>query len=166
MTGNLCFIDIRVIFCAHVSSILPAVQTMQPLCLVVTILPLLPVLSQDAIDSLASTVCKYFHSKTRVGSMYGVLLMLLFFRPFPFPFPSTSFTTAAYGSHQNVFIRLDPLGRPPSANSGSYATIASLNKYPISESKKSCKCHSWGANFPPPLPPLFSIDVRSTRSQF
>ncbi|CAD7015172.1 unnamed protein product [Ceratitis capitata] len=49
----------------------------------------------------------------------------------------TSFTTAAYGSHQNVFIRLDPLGRPPSANSGSYATIASLNKYP-SESKKSC----------------------------
>lgn len=49
---------------------------------------------------------------------------------------STSFTTAAYGSHQNVFIRLDPLGRPPSAT-GSYATIASLNKYPA-ESKKSC----------------------------
>ncbi|KAH8272523.1 hypothetical protein KR026_000175, partial [Drosophila bipectinata] len=48
----------------------------------------------------------------------------------------TSFTTAAYGSHQNVFIRLDPLGRPPSAT-GSYATIASLNKYPA-ESKKSC----------------------------
>lgn len=52
---------------------------------------------------------------------------------------STSFTTAAYGSHQNVFIRLDPLGRPPSANSGSYATIASLNKFPLTESKKSCK---------------------------
>lgn len=52
---------------------------------------------------------------------------------------STSFTTAAYGSHQNVFIRLDPLGRPPSVNSGSYATIASLNKYPLSEYKKSCK---------------------------
>lgn len=51
---------------------------------------------------------------------------------------STSFTTAAYGSHQNVFIRLDPLGRPPSVNSGSYATITSLNKYPL-ESKKSCK---------------------------
>lgn len=50
---------------------------------------------------------------------------------------STSFTTAAYGSHQNVFIRLDPLGRPPSANSGSYATIASLNKYPC-DTKKSC----------------------------
>ncbi len=53
--------------------------------------------------------------------------------------PSTSFTAAAYGSHQNVFIRMDPLGRPPSANSGSYATIASLNKFPLSESKKSCK---------------------------
>lgn len=52
---------------------------------------------------------------------------------------STSFTTAAYGSTQNVFIRLDPLGRPPSVNSGSYATIASLNKYPLSEYKKSCK---------------------------
>ncbi|KAG4078817.1 hypothetical protein HA402_015407 [Bradysia odoriphaga] len=51
----------------------------------------------------------------------------------------TSFTAAAYGSHQNVFIRMDPLGRPPSANSGSYATIASLNKFPLSESKKSCK---------------------------
>ncbi|XP_017835309.2 tyrosine-protein kinase RYK-like [Drosophila busckii] len=48
----------------------------------------------------------------------------------------TSFTTAGYGSHQNVFIRLDPLGRPPSAT-GSYATIASLNKYPP-ETKKSC----------------------------
>ncbi|XP_030080965.1 uncharacterized protein LOC115483382 [Drosophila hydei] len=46
----------------------------------------------------------------------------------------TSFTTAGYGSHQNVFIRLDPLGRPPSAT-GSYATIASLNKYPT-ETKK------------------------------
>ncbi|XP_033251374.1 tyrosine-protein kinase RYK-like [Drosophila miranda] len=40
---------------------------------------------------------------------------------------NTSFTTAAYGSHQNIFIRLDPLGRPPSAT-GSYTTIASLNK--------------------------------------
>uniref|UniRef100_A0A182QRR4 Protein kinase domain-containing protein n=1 Tax=Anopheles farauti TaxID=69004 RepID=A0A182QRR4_9DIPT len=59
----------------------------------------------------------------------------------------TSFTTAAYGSHQNVFIRLDPLGRPPSANSGSYATIASLNKYPISESKKS-----WFRRTPSPSP--------------
>lgn len=53
-----------------------------------------------------------------------------------FPCCSTSFTTAGYGSHQNVFIRLDPLGRPPSAT-GSYATIASLNKYPT-ETKKSC----------------------------
>ncbi|KFB39567.1 AGAP006405-PA-like protein [Anopheles sinensis] len=35
----------------------------------------------------------------------------------------TSFTTAAYGSHQNVFIRLDPLGRFRSTPSPSpYAT--------------------------------------------
>ncbi|XP_017476252.1 PREDICTED: tyrosine-protein kinase RYK isoform X2 [Rhagoletis zephyria] len=60
----------------------------------------------------------------------------------------TSFTTAAYGSHQNVFIRLDPLGRPPSANSGSYATIASLNKYP-SESKKSCNIFDRFRSSPP-----------------
>lgn len=60
---------------------------------------------------------------------------------------STSFTTAAYGSHQNVFIRLDPLGRPPSVNSGSYATIASLNKYPLSEYKKSCKFFSFLFHF-------------------
>lgn len=54
---------------------------------------------------------------------------------------STSYTTSVYGSHQNVFVRLDPLGRPPSVNSGSYATIASLNKFPLTESfsKKSCK---------------------------
>lgn len=62
--------------------------------------------------------------------------MNLSFVTFPSHFISTSFTTAGYGSHQNVFIRLDPLGRPPSAT-GSYATIASLNKYPA-ESKKSC----------------------------
>ncbi|CAD7078245.1 unnamed protein product [Hermetia illucens] len=59
----------------------------------------------------------------------------------------TSFTTAAYGSHQNVFIRLDPLGRPPSVNSGSYATIASLNKFPLTESKKS-----WFKSSPTPSP--------------
>ena len=58
-------------------------------------------------------------------------------QPLIFITNSNSFTTAGYGSHQNVFIRLDPVGRPPSANSGSYATIASLNKYPT-ESKKSC----------------------------
>lgn len=70
-----------------------------------------------------------------------------------FPSCSTSFTTAGYGSHQNVFIRLDPLGRPPSAT-GSYATIASLNKYPT-ETKKSCsifdrKSRSRLAPFPRP----------------
>ncbi|KNC30539.1 hypothetical protein FF38_02290 [Lucilia cuprina] len=63
----------------------------------------------------------------------------------------TSFTTAAYGSHQNVFIRLDPLGRPPSANSGSYATIASLNKYPC-ESKKSCNIFEKFRSSPTPSP--------------
>uniref|UniRef100_A0A1B0BNP5 Uncharacterized protein n=1 Tax=Glossina palpalis gambiensis TaxID=67801 RepID=A0A1B0BNP5_9MUSC len=63
----------------------------------------------------------------------------------------TSFTTAAYGSHQNVFIRLDPLGRPPSANSGSYATIASLNKYP-SETKKSCNIFEKFRSSPTPSP--------------
>ncbi|KPU76192.1 uncharacterized protein Dana_GF12935 [Drosophila ananassae] len=62
----------------------------------------------------------------------------------------TSFTTAAYGSHQNVFIRLDPLGRPPSAT-GSYATIASLNKYP-SESKKSCSIFDRFRSSPTPTP--------------
>ncbi|XP_028032644.1 tyrosine-protein kinase Dnt isoform X1 [Bombyx mandarina] len=43
---------------------------------------------------------------------------------------STSYTTAAYGSHQNVLLRLDTLGRPPSST-GSYATIASLHKFPF-----------------------------------
>ncbi|KAH8401269.1 hypothetical protein KR009_004204, partial [Drosophila setifemur] len=62
----------------------------------------------------------------------------------------TSFTTAAYGSHQNVFIRLDPLGRPPSAT-GSYATIASLNKYPA-ESKKSCSIFDRFRSSPTPTP--------------
>uniref|UniRef100_A0A1B0DG39 Uncharacterized protein n=1 Tax=Phlebotomus papatasi TaxID=29031 RepID=A0A1B0DG39_PHLPP len=50
---------------------------------------------------------------------------------------STSFTTAAYGSNQNVFIRLDAVGRPASINSDSYATITSLNKFPLTESKKN-----------------------------
>lgn len=45
-------------------------------------------------------------------------------------FHSTSYTTAAYGSHQNVLLRLDTLGRPPSST-GSYATIASLHKFPF-----------------------------------
>ncbi|XP_033233432.1 inactive tyrosine-protein kinase RYK-like [Drosophila pseudoobscura] len=62
----------------------------------------------------------------------------------------TSFTTAAYGSHQNVFIRLDPLGRPPSAT-GSYATIASLNKYP-GETKKSCSIFDRFRSSPIPTP--------------
>ncbi|XP_055858556.1 tyrosine-protein kinase Drl isoform X1 [Episyrphus balteatus] len=64
----------------------------------------------------------------------------------------TSFTTAAYGSHQNVFIRLDPLGRPPSVNSGSYATIASLNKFPLTESKKSCNIFDRFRGSPTPSP--------------
>ncbi|KAH8297329.1 hypothetical protein KR044_010419, partial [Drosophila immigrans] len=62
----------------------------------------------------------------------------------------TSFTTAGYGSHQNVFIRLDPLGRPPSAT-GSYATIASLNKYPA-DTKKSCSIFDRFRSSPTPTP--------------
>ncbi|CAG9117875.1 unnamed protein product [Plutella xylostella] len=46
------------------------------------------------------------------------------------PDPLTSYTTAAYGSHQNVLLRLDTMGRPPSST-GSYATIASLHKFPF-----------------------------------
>uniref|UniRef100_A0A1B0CBX4 Uncharacterized protein n=1 Tax=Lutzomyia longipalpis TaxID=7200 RepID=A0A1B0CBX4_LUTLO len=57
--------------------------------------------------------------------------------PYPRDFCSTSFTTAAYGSNQNVFIRLDAVGRPASINSDSYATITSLNKFPLAESKRS-----------------------------
>lgn len=66
-------------------------------------------------------------------------LSIPFFNVYISRISSASFTTTAYGSHSNVFIRLDPLGRPPSANSGSYATIASLNKFPLIESKKTCK---------------------------
>ncbi|OWR54360.1 tyrosine-protein kinase Drl [Danaus plexippus plexippus] len=46
----------------------------------------------------------------------------------------TSYTTAAYGSHQNVLLRLDTLGRPPSST-GSYATIASLHKFPFAKDR-------------------------------
>lgn len=81
---------------------------------------------------------------------------------------STSFTTAGYGSHQNVFIRLDPLGRPPSAT-GSYATIASLNKYPT-ETKKSCSIFDRkSANyltFLPFLLPFDSIQLATNYSMF
>ncbi|KAJ2940622.1 hypothetical protein O0L34_g14727 [Tuta absoluta] len=45
-------------------------------------------------------------------------------------YSNTSYTTAAYGSHQNVLLRLDTIGRPPSST-GSYATIASLHKFPF-----------------------------------
>nr|XP_032529097.1 tyrosine-protein kinase Dnt-like [Danaus plexippus plexippus] len=51
----------------------------------------------------------------------------------------TSYTTAAYGSHQNVLLRLDTLGRPPSST-GSYATIASLHKFPFGDRKL---CPRW-----------------------
>ncbi|GLV43124.1 Derailed 2 [Carabus blaptoides fortunei] len=44
----------------------------------------------------------------------------------------TSYTSAAFGSNQNVFIRLDSMGRAASVGSGSYATIASIQKYPVS----------------------------------
>ncbi|XP_049803698.1 tyrosine-protein kinase Dnt-like [Schistocerca nitens] len=40
----------------------------------------------------------------------------------------TTYTSAAYGSSPNVFIRLEALGRAGSVASGSYATIASFTK--------------------------------------
>jgi len=52
-------------------------------------------------------------------------------------FPSTTYTTAAYGSNPNVFIRLDSVGRPGSVGSGSYATIASFHKLPLPVSRRS-----------------------------
>jgi hypothetical protein len=52
-------------------------------------------------------------------------------------FSSTTYTTAAYGSNPNVFIRLDSVGRPASVGSGSYATIASFHKLPLPLSRRS-----------------------------
>ncbi|KAK7871821.1 hypothetical protein R5R35_006421 [Gryllus longicercus] len=49
----------------------------------------------------------------------------------------TTYTSAAYGSNPNVFIRLDALARPPSAGSGSYATIASFHKVPLGSRRSS-----------------------------
>lgn len=50
---------------------------------------------------------------------------------------STTYTTAAYGSNPNVFIRLDSIGRAGSVGSGSYATIASFHKLPLPLSRRS-----------------------------
>jgi hypothetical protein len=50
---------------------------------------------------------------------------------------STTYTTAAYGSNPNVFIRLDSVGRAGSVGSGSYATIASFHKLPLPLSRRS-----------------------------
>ncbi|GFG35749.1 hypothetical protein Cfor_05200 [Coptotermes formosanus] len=50
---------------------------------------------------------------------------------------STTYTTAAYGSNPNVFIRLDSVGRAGSVGSGSYATIASFHKLPLPLSRTS-----------------------------
>lgn len=54
--------------------------------------------------------------------------------PFLLLFSSTSYTTAAYGSNPNVFIRLDTPKNfgAASIGSGSYATIASFQKVPLS----------------------------------
>ncbi|KDR13445.1 Tyrosine-protein kinase RYK, partial [Zootermopsis nevadensis] len=49
----------------------------------------------------------------------------------------TTYTTAAYGSNPNVFIRLDSIGRAGSVGSGSYATIASFHKLPLPLSRRS-----------------------------
>jgi hypothetical protein len=64
--------------------------------------------------------------------MWFLLVWLLW----PF-FSSTTYTTAAYGSNPNVFIRLDSIGRTGSVGSGSYATIASFHKLPLPLSRRS-----------------------------
>lgn len=55
-----------------------------------------------------------------------------------------TYANAGYNGPQSVIIKLDPTGncRPPSAASGSYATIASLNKYQMPDITKTynCKC--------------------------
>lgn len=55
-----------------------------------------------------------------------------------------TYANAGYTGPRSVVIKLDPIGgfRPPSATSGSYATIASLTKFPMQDIMKtySCKC--------------------------
>ncbi|XP_068085426.1 tyrosine-protein kinase RYK [Anabrus simplex] len=52
----------------------------------------------------------------------------------------TTYTSAAYGSNPNVFIRLDSMARAPSVGSGSYATIASFHKVPLSRRSSPSPC--------------------------
>lgn len=70
-----------------------------------------------------------------VRSNVGVITAALW-RLLPFC-SSTTYTTAAYGSNPNVFIRLDSIGRAGSVGSGSYATIASFHKLPLPASRRS-----------------------------
>lgn len=59
-----------------------------------------------------------------------------------------TYANAGYNGPQSVIIKLDPTAnfRPSSAASGSYATIASLNKYQMPDITKTynCKFFSWG----------------------
>lgn len=54
----------------------------------------------------------------------------------------TSYGEAAYHGPHSVVIKLDPLTvvRPPSAASGSYATINSFNKYPFPDLRRTYNC--------------------------
>jgi len=88
----------------------------------------------------------FLHSDITVIILHGQIPILYNWRPYlsitprtkHFPFcSSTTYTTAAYGSNPNVFIRLDSVGRPASAGSGSYATIASFHKLPLPLSRRS-----------------------------
>lgn len=53
-----------------------------------------------------------------------------------------TYANAGYNGPQSVIIKLDPVGsfRPPSAASGSYATITSLNKYQMPDITKTYNC--------------------------
>ncbi|XP_026681243.1 tyrosine-protein kinase RYK-like [Diaphorina citri] len=74
-----------------------------------------------------------------VGSVFGILkifpycllLILTSLRSSPLFDSSTSYTSAAYATNPNVFIRLDAM------DAGSYDTIASFKKVPMASSVKS-----------------------------
>lgn len=53
-----------------------------------------------------------------------------------------TYANAGYNGPQSVIIKIDQTGnfRPPSAASGSYATIASLNKYQMPDITKTYNC--------------------------
>lgn len=78
----------------------------------------------------------FFVLYARIESIYFFNSIIFFFNRCFLPY-RTSYTSAVYGSNQNVFIRLDSMGRTPSVGSGSYATIASIHKFPIESRRES-----------------------------